>query len=150
MREKGTAIVTVLKRVWLPLALVLVLALGGFTVARVRGIFGAERLPTYAGSMVDAADNSDPKRVVYEVFGNPGATADINYLDPSGEPVQVDGATLPWSVEVSTTAPSMAANLVAQGSSDFLGCRISSDGTVRDERSASAVSAYVYCMAKST
>ncbi len=88
--------------------------------------------------------------MVYEVFGNPGATADINYLDPSGEPVQVDGAALPWSVEVSTTAPSMAANLVAQGNSDFLGCRISSDGAVRDERSSSAVSAYVYCMAKST
>lgn len=139
-----------LKRVWLPLVLVVVLALGGFTVSRVRGIFGSEQLPTYAGSMVDVSTNSDPKRVTYEVFGNPGATADINYLDPDGEPVQVDGATLPWSVELETNAPSMAANLVAQGSSDYIGCRISSDGKIHDERSTSAVSAYVYCLAKST
>jgi Mycobacterium membrane protein len=140
----------VLKRVWLPLALVVVLALGAFTVSRVRGIFGSEQLPTYAGSMVDVSNNSDPKRVTYEVFGNPGATADINYLDPDGEPVQVDAATLPWSIELETDAPSMAANIVAQGTGDYIGCRISSDGTVHDERSTSAVSAYVYCLAKST
>jgi hypothetical protein len=140
----------VLKRVWLPLVLVVVLALGGFTVSRVRGIFGSEQLPTYAGSMVDVSSNSDPKRVTYEVFGNPGATADINYLDPDGEPVQVDGATLPWSIELETNAPSMAANIVAQGTGDYLGCRITSDGKVHDERSTSAVSAYVYCLAKST
>lgn len=139
-----------LKRVWLPLALVVVLALGGFTVWRVRGIFGSEQLPTYAGSMVDASNNSDPKRVTYEVFGNPGATADINYLDPDGEPVQVDAVSLPWSIELQTNAPSMAANIVAQGSGDYIGCRIVSDDTVHDERSTSAVSAYVYCMSKST
>jgi hypothetical protein len=140
----------VLKRVWLPLALVVVLALGAFTVSRVRGIFGSEQLPTYAGSMVDVSSNSDPKRVTYEVFGNSGATADINYLDPGGEPVQVDDAMLPWSIELETNAPSMAANIVAQGAGDYIGCRISSDGEVQDERSTSAVSAYVYCMSKST
>lgn len=139
-----------LKRVWLPLALVVVLALGAFTVSRVRGIFGSQELPTYAGSMVDVSNTSDPKRVTYEVFGNPGATADINYLDPDGEPVQVDGAVLPWSIELETSAPSMAANIVAQGAGSYIGCRISSGGTVHDERSTSAVSAYVYCLAKST
>ncbi|MGB3484982.1 MAG: MmpS family transport accessory protein [Mycobacterium sp.] len=139
-----------LKRVWLPLALVVVLALGGFTVSRVRGIFGSQQLPTYAGSTVDVTNNSNPKRVRYEIFGNPGARADINYLDPDGEPIQVDDAALPWFIEVETTAPSMAANIVAQGGGDYLGCRISSDGDVHDERSSSAVSAYVYCMAKST
>jgi hypothetical protein len=139
----------VLKRVWLPLALVVVLGLGGFTVSRIRGIFGSEELPTYAGSMSDDSNNSDPKRVTYEVYGDPGATADINYLDIEGDPVQVNDVTLPWSVELETTAPSMAANVVAQGNSAFIGCRIASDGEVRDERTSSAVSAYVYCMAKS-
>ncbi|WP_197379670.1 MmpS family transport accessory protein [Mycolicibacterium mengxianglii] len=138
-----------LKRVWLPLALVVVLVLGGFTVSRLRGIFGSEELPTYAGSTPDDSSNSDPKRVVYEVFGDAGAIADINYLDTEGEPVQINDVSLPWSVELETTAPSMAANVVAQGDSDFIGCRISSDGEVHDERSSSAVSAYVYCMAKS-
>jgi Mycobacterium membrane protein len=139
----------VLKRVWLPLAIVVVLALGAFTVSRVRGIFGSEQLPTYAGSMSDDSNNSDPKRVRYEIFGDPGAIADINYLDTEGEPIQVNDVSLPWSMDLETTAPSMMANIVAQGDSAFIGCRISSDGEVQDERTSSAVSAYIYCMAKS-
>ena len=138
-----------LKRVWLPLALVVVLGLGGFTVSRIRGIFGSEELPTYAGSMSDDSNNSDPKRVSYEVFGDPGTRADINYLDTEGDPVQVNDVNLPWSVQLETTAPSMAANVVAQGDSGFIGCRIVSDGEIKDDRTSSAVSAYVYCMSKS-
>lgn len=138
-----------LQRVWLPLTLVAVLAVGGLTVARVRGIFGSHTLPTYAGSMADDTNNSDPKRVRYEIFGAPGTVADINYLDADGTPIQVPRTTLPWSVDVVTTAPSIPANVVAQGDSGFIGCRITSDGEIQDERSTSAVSAYVYCMAKS-
>jgi hypothetical protein len=130
--------------------LVVVLAVGAFAVARVRGIFGSQPLPTYAGSMsADTAAGYDPKRVVYEIFGAPGTVAEINYLDPAGEPHQLSGVRLPWSLEVETDKPSMAANVVAQGDSDFIGCRISSDGDVKDERTSSAVSAYVYCIAKS-
>jgi Mycobacterium membrane protein len=57
-------ILTVLKRVWIPLLVVVVVAVGGFAVARVRGIFGPHQLPTYAGSMSDEKNKSDPKRVV--------------------------------------------------------------------------------------
>lgn len=138
-----------LKRVWLPLVMVVVLALGGFTVSRIRGIFGSEQLPTYAGSMSDDSNNSDPKRVRYEIFGEPGAIADINYLDTEGEPIQVDDARLPWSMELETTAPSMMANVVAQGDSGFIGCRVSADGELLDERTSRTVSANVYCMVKS-
>ena len=61
---------------------------------RVRGIFGSHELPTYAGSMSDDTNTSDPKRVVYEIFGPAGATADINYIDDDGETNQVNDASL--------------------------------------------------------
>ncbi|ORX13914.1 hypothetical protein AWC31_29545 [Mycolicibacterium wolinskyi] len=127
-----------------------VIAIGGFAVTKIRGIFGTQQLPTYAGSMSDDQKNvSDPKRVVYEIFGPPGAVADVNYIDDDGEPNQVDGVALPWSVEIVTNAPSMTGNVLAQGNSDFIGCRISSDGEVKDERTAHDVNAYIYCFAKS-
>ncbi len=61
--------------------MVLVLAIAGFAVWRIRGIFGSHQLPTYAGSMTDDKNNSKPKHVVYEIFGPPGTIADINYID---------------------------------------------------------------------
>ena len=72
---------------------------------RIRGIFGSHQLPTYAGNASDDGNRSDPKRVRYEVFGPPGAVADINYIDADGDPNQVVGAALPWSVEVETNLP---------------------------------------------
>jgi hypothetical protein len=137
------------RRAWIPLVLVVVLAVGVFAVSRVRGIFGSHQLPTYAGSMSDEKRKSDPKRVVYQVFGPPGTVADINYLDDSGTPHQVNGVMLPWSVEIVTNAPAMAGNVLAQGNSDSIGCRITADGEVKMERTADAVSAYVYCFVKS-
>lgn len=146
----GTEIVTVLKRAWLPLVLAVVFAVGGFAVSRVRGMFGSQQLPTYADSTpAGSVSSSGPKRVRYEIFGAPGTIADINYMDPAGEAQQLNDVALPWSIEVETDAPSMVANIIAQANTDFLGCRISSGGEVKDERTSSAVSAYVYCIAKS-
>jgi len=142
-------ILTTARRAWIPLVLVVVLAIGVFAVTRVRGIFGSHQLPTYAGSMSDEKRKSDPKRVVYQVFGPPGTVADINYLDDSGTPHQITGATLPWSMEIVTNAPAMAGNVLAQGNSDSIGCRITADGELKIEKSANDVSAYVYCFVKS-
>ncbi len=33
----------------------------------------------------------DPKVVVYEIYGQPGATADVNYLDLDAQPQRIDG-----------------------------------------------------------
>jgi hypothetical protein len=129
--------------------MVLVVVIGAFAVARIRGIFGSHQLPTYAGSMSEDANKSDPKRVRYEIFGPPGAVADINYLDAEGDPNQVSGARLPWSIDIESYSPAMVGNVLAQGDSDFVGCRISSDGVVKAERTAAEVSAYIYCFTKS-
>lgn len=127
----------------------IVLVAAGFAVVRVRGIFGSHQLPTYAGSMSDNSNKTDPKSLIYEVWGPPGATADINYIDDEGETNQVNDATLPWSHEIISNAPSVMGNIVAQGDSDYIGCRIISDGEVKDERSMNQVSAYIYCVVKS-
>lgn len=125
-----------------------VLAVGAFSVWRIRGIFGSQQLPTYAGSMTEDSNKSDPKIVRYEVWGEPGAVADINYVDAEGDPNQLVGAALPWSIDIETDSPAMSGNIVAQGNGDFIGCRITADGEVKDERTISNVSAYIYCFTK--
>lgn len=126
----------------------IVLVVGGFAVWRLRNMFAANPLPTYAGSMTEDSNKSDPKILRYEIWGEPGAVADINYTDAEGDANQLVGVPLPWSIDVETDSVAMAGNVVAQGNGDFLGCRITADGDVKDERTASNVSAYIYCIAK--
>jgi hypothetical protein len=38
---------------------------------------------------------------------------------------------------------------MAQGNSDSIGCRISIDGVVKDERTVNTMNAYAYCLDKS-
>jgi hypothetical protein len=85
--------------------------------------------------------------VVVEVFGPPDTVASINYLDVNAQPQRVDDTALPWSYDVTTTEPAVFANIVAQGDSDSIGCRII--GAVKDERSVNTVNAYTFCLDKS-
>ena len=87
--------------------------------------------------------------MVLDVFGPPGAVATINYLDVNAQPQHVDGVTLPWSYDITTTEPAVFVNVVAQGNSDSIGCRISIDGVVKDERTVNTMNAYAYCLDKS-
>jgi hypothetical protein len=43
----------------------------------------------------------------------------------------------------------MVANIVAQGNSDSLGCRIIVNGDVRDEHASRQLNAATYCLVKS-
>ena len=58
-------------------------------------------------------------------------------------------AALPWSLTLTTTSPSAGPNLLAQGTAEQIGCRITVDGKVKDERTAQGVDAFTYCMVKS-
>jgi Mycobacterium membrane protein len=49
---------------------------------------------------------------------------------------------------ISTTEPAVFANIVAQGDSDSIGCRII-NGAVKDERSVNTLNAYTFCLDKS-
>ena len=131
------------------LVAVAVVALAGFAVYRLRDAFGSRVEAGAAGAAADQIVPFNPKRVTLEVFGAPGSTAIITYLDVNATPQRVDGATLPWSYDGSTTTPAVLLNLQAQGSGDTLGCRITVDGVVKVERSSNDPAAYVFCLDKS-
>jgi hypothetical protein len=86
--------------------------------------------------------------VKYEIWGT-GTYADINYLDLDAKPVRVDGASLPWSLELSTTAPSAFPNIVAMGDGDSITCRVTVDDEVKDERTSNGTTAQTFCLVKS-
>ncbi|MCB0946920.1 MAG: hypothetical protein KDB49_18995, partial [Mycobacterium sp.] len=56
---------------------------------------------------------------------------------------------LPWSLTLTTTAPAASANIVAQGDTDTIGCRILVDGVLKDEKTTSGVNAQTFCLVKS-
>jgi hypothetical protein len=139
---------TVLKRVWIPLVIVVVVVIAGFIVMRVRTFFGAEGIITTPRVFAEDPEPFDPKVVKYEIFGS-GSYADINYLDLDANPQRVDRAALPWSLTLSTTAPATSPNIVAQGDGDSISCRITVDDVVEDERTSSGVSAQTFCLVRS-
>lgn len=120
----------VLGRVWIPLVVAMVAGAGTFTVSRVRADFGSEP-PLYPYTETADTDQLNPKAVVYEVFGPVGTVADISYLDVNADPQRVNGARLPWSMTLTARAPTVVGNVVAQGDSDSIGCRIVIDGRSR-------------------
>jgi hypothetical protein len=131
------------------LVAVLVVALAGFAVDRLHGAFGSHKNSSLASGVSNEIVPFNPKSVVYEVFGAPGATATINYQDVHAAPQRVDNAPLPWSYTITTTDPAVIANLVAQGNGSTLGCRIIVNGVVKDERTVNEMNAYTFCLDKS-
>ncbi len=131
------------------LVAVVVVALASFAVYRLHGAFGSHTKVAHSGGVSDEIVPFSPKQVVYEVFGAPGATATINYQDVHAAPQRVDNAALPWSYTITTTDPAVIANVVAQGNGSTLGCRITVNGVVKDERTVNQLSAYTFCLDKS-
>lgn len=127
----------------------IVVGVAGLSVYRLHGIFGSDpNTATPAGAAGELAAVT-PKHVVVEVFGEPGATADISYTDVHARPQHVDGAALPWSYEDSTTTPAVLTNVMAQGDGGSLGCRIIIDGEVKTEHVVDTPHAYTFCLDKS-
>jgi hypothetical protein len=137
-------------RHWLLLLVLVSIAIGGFVVYRMHGIFGSNNEITREGSgIANDAKPFNPKRITYEVFGPAGAVATINYLDLSANPQSIKQAPLPWTLTLTTTAPAASPILLAQGNSGTIGCRITVDGKVKDEKSAAGVDAFTFCQVKS-
>lgn len=138
-----------LKRFWIPLLLVVVVGIGGYAIAQIRG--SAAPRPAKLGEGSGITANFNPKHITYEVVGS-GGTANLNYLDENGQPHLIENAPLPWSFTIVTTLPSMSANIVAQGDRSVtdLVCRLLLEKKVRDDRSsADKVKPFIYCLVKS-
>ena len=139
---------SVLRRAWIPLLIVIVVVIGGFMVMRIRTFFGAPDASANSSKPADDTKPFNPKVVKYEIFGN-GTYANINYLDLDAQPQRLDDAPLPWSLTLSTTDPSVFPNIVAQGDSTNITCRITVDDEVKDERTSDGVTAQTFCLVKS-
>jgi Mycobacterium membrane protein len=148
-RVKGFSLTRVIRRNWIVLIAVVIVAVAGFCVYRLHGIFGSHNVTSAGGGISEQTEPFNPKHITLEVFGEPGKVATINYVDINVQPRQVLNAALPWSLTMVTTQPGAFSNLVAQGNSDSLGCRITVDGEVKDERIVNAVNAYTFCLVKS-
>lgn len=137
-----------LKRAWIPLLLVVVAVVAGFMVHRLRGFFGAEGVLVTPKVFADDPESFDPKVVRYEITGS-GGSANINYLDLDARPQRIDGAAVPWSITLTTNAPSAAPNIVAQGNGATITCRILVDDEVKDERTVTGVDPFTFCFVRS-
>lgn len=137
----------ILGRVWIPVLVVVVVAVGVAAVKNARAVFGSN--PVVVTPITsDSAEDFDPKVVTYEVFGS-GGTAMVNYLDLKGIPQRTGSVTLPWSLTLSTTDPSASPNILAQGDGTAIGCRITVDDVVKEERTATGMNAATFCLVKS-
>lgn len=139
---------TFLKRAWVPLVVVMAVALGGLAVDRLRGVFGSDEVFRWSGSGSEVIESINTKRVTYEVFGPSGTAGSVSYLDKSAQPEEVNFTSLPWTYTITTTTPAVIANVVAQGDSDRIGCRITVNGEVKDEQSSSGHHAQTFCLVK--
>jgi hypothetical protein len=147
-RNRGSAIFSLLKRLWILLTILAVIGAGGLTVSRLRGIFGSEKPVSYGDTRDDAAKPFNPKYMRYEIFGPPGTVAQISYFGGKGDPEFIQGVSLPWSLEFPISTAASIGSVAAQGDSDSIGCRITVDGVVKAEKIDHEVSAFTSCVLK--
>ncbi|OJZ76383.1 MmpS family protein [Mycobacterium paraffinicum] len=134
----------------MPLLLVVVIALGGYAVVRIRDTFGANGAVSSGEANADNTKPFNPKHITYELTSATAGTVNVDYLDENGQPHLVDAAPLPWSYTIVTTLPSMSANIVAQGAAGLnaIRCRVIVDGQVRDDRRSDEYQPFIYCLVK--
>jgi hypothetical protein len=145
---KAISVGGVLKRAWIPLLLIVVLSISGLAVTRLHKVFGSQDLNANSGAGIKIVQ-FNPKVVKYDILGSPGSTANINYWDADANTHQINDAPLPWSFTVSTTLPTVSANIMAQTDGGFIGCRITVDGELREHQSSEGHNAQTFCLVKS-
>ncbi|MDT5162822.1 MAG: hypothetical protein QOD59_2670 [Mycobacterium sp.] len=136
------------KRTWVLLVILLVIVVAAFCVDRFRGFFGQTELTRPGAGLVNDPEPFNPKEVRYEIFGT-GTVATINYLDLDAQPQKAENVPLPWSLDLTTTAPAASPNIVAQSDGGSISCRITVDGVVKDQRTTDGVNAQTFCLVKS-
>lgn len=132
----------------MPLVFVVVLTVSAVVVMRLHKVFASQDLNANAGAGIDIVQ-FNPKAIGYEAFGPPGTVADINYWDAEANVHQLNGVPLPWSHTIITVLPAVMANMIVQGNSVEIGCRIKIDDHLLDERRATGLNAQTFCLVKS-
>ena len=138
---------TALTKAWLPLVIVVALALGALSMLKVHQ--SSAPGPVLAVSPPQAPEEFTPKRLTYQLFGDVGSGGMLSYIDIDGHPHTVDLVDLPWSHVETTTLSVVSGSISAQVHGGQVGCRMLVDDVVRDEESATRQDADVTCRVKS-
>jgi Mycobacterium membrane protein len=133
-----------LGRIWLPTLVVVVVVVAGFTIDAAHGTFGSRDRTQSPGSKFAIAQ-FNPKRINYEVFGDFDGWGRVSYWDVNSQPIEVDLTTLPWAHTETTVLTTATADITAQVAGGNVGCRITVDGRVRSEHTATGEHAGVWC-----
>lgn len=136
-----------LQRLWVVLVIVPVAAVGSLVIYRFHGVFGSD---PQAGARSGSGEivSTVPKYVTYEIYGPEGTSGMVSYVDERAEPQEARFDTLPWSLTLTTTQPSVFANVMAQGDGGELGCRITVNGELRDQQQTDGHAAATFCVVK--
>lgn len=147
-KMRGKRLRSWLGRLWIFFVIVPVVAVGGLVIHRWHGIFGSSQGVASMQNGLSEIVSTIPKHVTYEVYGPADTTGMISYADVRTQSQEAQFITLPWTLTLTTTNPSVFANIVAQGDGNELGCRITVNGKLRDQREASGYKASVTCLVK--
>jgi hypothetical protein len=137
----------ILKRHWIPLVVIVALAVGVVAVDRLQGIF-----PLTSSSTPDSRSKVPPyatKVATYEITGPADTVGVVNWMDEKAQPQRADFTTLPCQHTIKAKLPGIFAYVVAQGNSDYIGCRITVDGKLVDQQSSNEFNAAISCLDKS-
>ncbi|HPX36328.1 MAG TPA: MmpS family transport accessory protein [Mycobacterium sp.] len=148
MKRSLAAAAGLLKRYWVLTMVLVALASGAAVVSRLRTFFDSDRPYTAAPLPADVLEPTNVKRVTYQIVGPPNAAGRVSYLDVNGKTMEAGFTELPWSVTVSTTDPGVLANVVAQGDTAALGCRILVNDKLVAEDYSEGRDAQAFCLDK--
>ncbi len=140
--------VGLVKRFWVVVVIVIALIAAVGVVSRLRTFFDSDKPYVAASQPADVITPINTKRVTYEIIGPPDTSGRVSYLDVNGKTIEAGFTGLPWSVTVSTTDPGVLANVVAQGDTAELGCRILVDDKLVAENFAEGRHAQAFCLDK--
>ena len=131
-------------RLWLPTLVAIVVVMAVFIIDAAHGAFGSDDRTRGSGNSFAIAQ-FNPKRIKYEIFGDLSGWGRVSYWDVNSRPIAVDLATLPWTHTETTVLTTATADITAQVAGPNIGCRITVDGQVRSEHTATGEHAGVWC-----
>jgi hypothetical protein len=131
-------------RVWLPALVAIVVVVAVLVIDTAHGAFGSDDRTRGSGNKFSIAQ-FNPKHIKYEIFGDLSGWGRVSYWDVSSKPVTVDLTTLPWAHAETTVLTTATADITAQVAGPNIGCRITVDGQVRSEHTATGEHAGVWC-----
>jgi hypothetical protein len=134
----------VLGKIWFPAVVVIVVLLAGFGIHNLHGIFASTDI-TRSDSGNGAIAQFNPKSITYEIFGDLDGWGRVSYWDVNSKPIVVELDSLPWTHTETTTMTTATADVTAQVAGGNIGCRITIDGLVRSEHTATGNHAGVWC-----